>query len=574
MKQTFKRRKILFRCIAFSLLIHMGAAALLERNPIWLYSPSPLHAPPDSAWLACMSKEERELILKMALAPAPSPAGSKKPNAPKIEASEMQLKANVPDPTHLASQLPLTTPANFKAAHLLVSNTETLPQFSPPSEEPLDLCSHIPKDLLLPSNEYPIIPNIAPPAMFYPEEELLIASTAPEMQCSLEPLEITYSKPPERISFFSLQKPAAPALHPKSFNHLPELPTLEELETTSYSDEFDTDLVFLPLENEPGYLFALTLIPKEPLQLPKMKQHYMFLIDRANSIQRERLAQTKSAVYKALEEISPDDTFNILVFDSKMEKFSAGQQNATKSSVARAKEFLQNVHLGSFFSPADLYKPLLMTVPYQVRDDEVYTAIVLTDGDSLSKKGAQASLFDQWTAYNQGKVAFYLLGLNGDKHLSSFAALCALNRGELVETHTKRGMKRKLLKLIKSIQTPIVKNISCQAFSRAPNARVHIYPQNSRTQHLYADQPYVIVGTSDTMDDFILFIQGRTKDRWLNIKKKVSFLSAKKGDGALKSQWALQKAYYVYGQYLKSKNPDLLADARTLADPVQLPAVF
>ncbi|MCC6127901.1 MAG: hypothetical protein IT584_01730 [Chlamydiae bacterium] len=574
MKQTFRRRKILFRCIAFSLLIHLGAAALLERNPIWLYSPRQVNSPSDSAWLACMSKEERELILKMALAPSLANATAQKISEPKKEAPQMGLQANIPDPSHLASQLPLTTPANFNPTHLLVSNAETIAQFSLPSDEPLDLCSYIPKDLLLPLNEYPITPNLAPPATFHPEKEILIAQPTPQMLCSAEPMEITYSEPPARVSFLSMQSSSPPALHPKLFNHLPELPTLEELETSSYSDEFDTDLVFLPLENEPGYLFALTLIPKEDLQLPKMKQHYMFLIDRANSIQKERLAQTKAAVYKALDELGADDTFNIMAFDTKMEKFSAGQQAVSKSSIARAKEYLQKIELGSFFSPADLYKPLLMTVPYQVREDEVYTAIVLTDGDSLSKKNVQTALFDQWTAYNQGKVAFYLIGMNGDKNLSSLSALCALNRGELSLTSTKRGMRRKLLKLLKSIQTPIVKNISCQAFSRAPNAHVRIYPQNSRTQHLYAGQPYVIVGTADTMDDFILFIQGRIKDRWLNIKKKVSFLSAKKGDASLKTLWSLQKAYYVYGQYLTSKNPEFLAEAKALADPVLLPTVF
>lgn len=574
MNQTFRRKKVLFRCIAFSLLIHMSAAALLERNPIWLYSPRDVHSPRESAWLACMSKEEREHILKMALDPTTSNRTAQKISEPRKETSKLAVQANIPDPSHLASQLPLATPANFNPTHLLVSNTEAIASFSLPSDEPLDLCSYIPKDLLLPFSEYPVVSNIAPPATFHPEKEILIAQAAPQLQCSPEPLEIAYSEPLPKVSFLSLNNSPPPALHPKLFNHLPALPTLEELETSSYSSEFDTDLIFLPLENEPGYLFALTLIPKEDLQLPKMKQHYMFLIDRANSIQKERLAQTKAAVYKALDELSVDDTFNIMAFDSKMEKFSAGQLPATKSSIARAKDFLQKIELGSFFSPADLYKPLLMTVPYQVREDEVYTAIVFSDGDSLSKKNVQTALFDQWTAYNQGKVAFYLVGMNGDKNLSSLNALCALNRGELALTNTKRGMRRKLLKLIKSIQTPIVKNISCQAFSRAPNAHVHIYPQNSRTQHLYAGQPYVIVGTADTMDDFILFVQGRTKDRWLNIKKKVSFLSAKKGDLSLKTQWALQKAYYVYGQYLISKNPDLLAEAKTLADPILLPAVF
>lgn len=575
MNQILRRKKTLFRCIAFSLLIHLLCAFLLQRNPIWLYPPRPNPTSPSSEWLACMSKEEKTLILKASfLRGSVHTEFFEKSLEPTSEKGQIALRMNVSDPSHLPSQLPLTTYTSFHPNHLLVSNTETISEFTLPEEEPLHLPSYIPKDLLSLPVENPPITYIAPPA-FYPEETIAIAPVPPKLELTVKLPEVTPWESTDLVSFFSLEKPTPPPkLHPKLFNSLPQLPTLEELETSTYSEEFDTDLVFMPLEDKPGYLFALTLIPRKNLQISKMKQHYMFLIDRANSIQKERLIETKIAILKALDELNPQDTFNLIVFDSKMEKFSVGQMSANKGSIAKAKEFLQKIELGSFFSPADLYKPLLMTVPYHVQEDEIYTAIVLTDGDSLSKKNALHSLFNQWTAYNQGKVTLYVVGMRGDKYLDSFDAICALNRGQCIETNTKKALRRRLLKLIKTIEAPIVKNIACQAFSRAPNAHVAIYPENTRTQHLYANQPYVLVGTADTLDDFILFIQGRIKDRWLNIKKTISFISARKGDISLKNQWALQKAYTVYQTYLKDKNPNHLSEIKTLIDPLELPAVF
>src|SRR5690606_37947021 len=101
-----------------------------------------------------------------------------------------------------------------------------------------------------------------------------------------------------------------------------------------------------------GYVFALTLIPKPDLNLPKIRQHYTFLIDRSNSIQRERLLATKNAVHKALEELEPDDTFNIIVFDTKIEKLSPVPLPYSAESLAHAEAFLEKINLGSFFSPA------------------------------------------------------------------------------------------------------------------------------------------------------------------------------------------------------------------------------
>jgi hypothetical protein len=76
------------------------------------------------------------------------------------------------------------------------------------------------------------------------------------------------------------------------------------------------------------------------------------------------------------------------------------------------------------------------------------------------------------------------------------------------------------------------------------------------------------------LDDFILFVQGRLNGEWLHIKKTISFLNGKKGGSALKAEWALQKTYALYEQYLIDDNPGHLAEARALLEPLNLRAPF
>ncbi|HAB99658.1 MAG TPA: hypothetical protein DCE71_07550 [Parachlamydiales bacterium] len=574
MNQTLKRKQILCKCIALSLLIHAGVAVLLQHHAIWLYSPTSTKTSPTTVWLASMSKQEQTDILRSALCSQHPTRSQEIGTKPLSEKGQLAFRTTVPDPSYLSSYQSLASPPPFDPDHLLVSHAEKLPTFTLPLQELFNLPSHIPKDLIQPTEEKTVDFAAPSPPAFHPEETIAFQPVASQLKLSQQLPEVAYAEPTEQVSPFSRPSPTAPALRPSWFHTLPQLPTLEELDTTSYSEEFDTDLVFMPREDGPGYLFALTLIPKIDLHIPKLKQHYMFLIDRANSIQKERLFQTKSAVYKAIEELGPDDTFNITVFDSKMEKLFPTQRPLNRSSLAAAKEFIQKIELGSFFSPADLYKPLLITVPSYVQEDEIYTAILLTDGDTLVKKNAGLALLQEWSYYNQGKVALYALGMTGDKQTSSLEAICSFNRGQAMQSATKRGLKRKLLRLMKTIQTPIVKNISCHAFSRSPHTAIKLYPDNTRTHHLYAGQPYTIIGTAETLDDFVLFIQGRIKDRWLNIKKTVSFISAKKGDSSLEAQWTWQKAYDLYGQYLQDKNAKHLAEMRQLITPLQLPPAF
>jgi hypothetical protein len=92
--------------------------------------------------------------------------------------------------------------------------------------------------------------------------------------------------------------------------------------------------------------------------------------------------------------------------------------------------------------------------------------------------------------------------------------------------------------------------------------------------HLYLEQPYVILGETDTLDDFILFVQGRLKDRWLNVKKPISFLSAKKGSKSLKQEYALQKVYALYERYVADDDPQHIAEAANLLEPFDCQAAF
>ncbi|MBS0624727.1 MAG: hypothetical protein JSS32_01600 [Verrucomicrobia bacterium] len=518
-----------------------------------------------------MDKESRAEILKETFQKTEAESIASTPK-PVSEKTSLPLKSTIPDPAESISYSLFFPPPPMLDDHLLVSNIETIRTFNLPNEAPLDLLSHLPKDLIVPTLRHqsstPRLPN------FHPEKPLALQTISPKIEMKSSVPKIAYNEPSIVVPDLAEPPTKTAVLRPSLVGSLPQLPTLEELETSSYSEDFETDLVFLPREDGEGYIFALTLIPHADLNLPKIRQHYMFLIDRSNSIQRERLQTTKNSVMKALEEIELDDTFNIIAFDSKMEKLSPSQLTLTPQSLAKAEDFIKKIELGSFFSPSDLYRPLLMTVPSQVQEDEIYTAILLTDGESLVKKSNQKAILQQWTAYNQGKVSLQIVAMDGDKNLPTLDTASAFNRGKVISSNTKRGFKRKVLKVMKNIHTPIAKNLSCRAFSHSSNVKIELYPKSNQTSHLYQGHPYVLIGTTTNLDDFILFVQGRLKDRWLNIKKKITFVSAKKGDSSLKSEWALQKAYGLYEQYLQDNRSEHLAEAKALLEPLQLQAAL
>lgn len=321
-----------------------------------------------------------------------------------------------------------------------------------------------------------------------------------------------------------------------SFPPLPRIPSLSDLQTLSPNDAFEIELEMTRDDNN-GTLFALTLWPRTQLELPRIPQRITFLIDRSNSIQQSRLRITKAAIAKAIEGLDPEDTFNIIAFDHKLTKAFPQWVTSTEETLAEAETFLTGLELGSLFHSSDLFNPLALTVPYASKPDEHHTVFLITDGEGFSKERMQDAILSSWTLQNQGKVSLYTLALDSDPYLSFLENASLRNRGKVITASTGRGLKRRLLKLMRSLHNPIAQEITCVAYSRRTGAPIALYPAH-HLPNLFRDDPLVLWGRADTLDDFLLVVQGRLKEGWLTIRKEISFAQAKKGGDRLRNHWA------------------------------------
>jgi hypothetical protein len=509
------RRIILLGSIFTSLLLHALQLYILQYQSLWFSTP--LEAVEESQWYANAHKMRNEEILKEALSLTQISAESSMSHQtacnwePKLEVLKTHFPQTLP-------KAPLQSGEEPKIVSLH-------PQFQSIQDKPL-------------TDAFPYLLSLSP-------SNFSKAPPLPFEECSSPHLHLQRSALPKTVRF-------------------------KDLKMHSCSDDFDTELNYFEDKNGEA-VFALTLISRPEMSLHPLRQNYLFLIDKSNSIQKERLAATKLAVLKAIREISSEDRFNIIVFDQKIEKLSPSPIEATQDGYTKAQGFLDKVELGSFFSQTNLYHPLFLTIPFKAQDDEVYTAILLSDGEALAQKNMAESLLSDWTRMNDGKVSLYSLSMNDDNHLNIFDTLTELNRGKSVTSLTYRGLKRKLSKLIKTVRSPLAKNLSCHAVAFAPDAELELLTQ---TTPLFANTPFVILGKTRYLDDFVLFVQGRVNGRWLHIKKEISFNNAKVGSPAIQTQWASGKKSALYQQFLQTNDPALLAETQEIIQTYNLPELF
>ncbi len=347
----------------------------------------------------------------------------------------------------------------------------------------------------------------------------------------------------------------------------PSIPNLQDLNTLSCEDFFDIEVITLPDKEET--IFAATLIPKSNEILTPLSQNFYFLLDTSNVIQNDRLKASKKAIHRTLSFLGEKDSFNIIHYDSKMQRMALHSVPCNKNERLFAKDFLHSLKLGSIFASADPFKPLNTLLFEKTAPEKVSHIFLITSGEGISNQNKVPFFIHDWTSKNQGKFCLHILALHSDPNLPLLDAFASLNQGKLYLASNKTGLKRKLHKMVKSVQSPIAKNLSIQAISSSNEPILEIYPSNQSLPILFQNEPFVIWGKVKKGEDFTLFIQGKNRETWLNLKKKISLQNAKKASAAFKEKWATQKAYSLYESYFKTDDPSYLIEANELLKPYQ-----
>lgn len=341
------------------------------------------------------------------------------------------------------------------------------------------------------------------------------------------------------------------------------------------SNTFDTHIALTPANGSSEYFFKATFYPKNGIRFKRITQNYFFLIDRSHSIRPKRYEFTKKAVSEALGYIHESDTFNILVFDDRVISLFPKNVPATRENVAYARHLIQAQKYGGVFTTTDLYSSLGRIIPKRMPEQEVSTAILLSDGDTFLSRDKQRETIAAWTQRNEGKVSLYALPTGGGNNLPLLGLLSNLNKGSLFHAPKDRDAENTLVSLIRQIQHPIGKDLVATAIISKPGMQVQLYPTSRRLPNLYENTPYTIYGSTNSLDNFYLFIQGRFYDDLLDIKSHIDFSKAVLvTDGSIERQVAQQRAYGCYENYLHDGRKIHLQTAKKLLTPYRTAIPF
>lgn len=434
-----------------------------------------------------------------------------------------------------------------------------------------DLIKDIKKELQDEKND--VTTNIASKTYFLKKEEAFINMSFSNVDVFKDAKDFYFSFDQEKQKkillpiFQNLRKKYLP------FNKGVVLPVSKRYffknDTISCGKDFSYEIEYIKNEDS-SYTFALILIPQSSLEKhQRIDQNFYFLFDRSNSIQNKRLNATRHAIASGISNLEKQDNFNLLCFDSKMDMLFSNWESPKEENIQKAREFLRGQYLGKFFHTTNFFLPLSRILYSQFDEEKIHNIVIVTDGEGLQKYRNQKAL-KEWTDINS-KFALHFICMTQDRQFKTLEMFSDLNHGKVIASSTLRGIKRHLIKLIKNLQYSIAKDVCIKTYSKDHEIEI-LYPTNMLA--LYLNQPIVILARSEKKEDFTIFLQGKNRDKWLNIKKRISFSQAKKAGESLRKKVAQYEANKCYEHYLKDYNQKHLTRAEKILKPYDLMRAF
>lgn len=230
--------------------------------------------------------------------------------------------------------------------------------------------------------------------------------------------------------------------------------------------------------SEPGFFEVQALLGNgntRAQQTGRTPHNIVVLFDTSLSMQWDKLERSYAAFQRVLHALSPEDHFNLLLFNSKVTPFQSQMVAVTPVALRQANEFIQNSRLRG---GTDLRQALDAALNQCRQSEQNNFLILLTDGEATRgpiQSGKMAAWFEsQWKELDVARRPRLFIFAVGDDANLPLLKILARNDGVLESVLSTEPVEFKLNSFISKMELAPVRNLRLDV---GPEAAVTlVYP--------------------------------------------------------------------------------------------------
>ncbi|XP_041944218.1 inter-alpha-trypsin inhibitor heavy chain H3-like [Alosa sapidissima] len=196
-----------------------------------------------------------------------------------------------------------------------------------------------------------------------------------------------------------------------------------------------------------------------PADLARIPKNVVFIIDQSGSMHGKKIAQTRGALLKILDDLAEDDYFGLILFNSNVSPWKRELLQATQTNLEMAKQFVKGIaDHGATDINAAVLKGVEM-IQQHPRNGSASILILLTDGDPTSGETNQGKIQSNVRKAIGKKFPLYCLGFGFDVNFEFLQKMAQENSGLARRIYEDSDAAQQLKGFYEEVATPLLTSV-------------------------------------------------------------------------------------------------------------------
>ena len=272
------------------------------------------------------------------------------------------------------------------------------------------------------------------------------------------------------------------------------------------------------------YVLALLMPPDDRFtETVRLPREVIFVIDTSGSMGGTSIIQARGALMLALEQLAPEDYFNIIEFNSNFTKLYRTSVPAMPAAISDAKQWVSALQADG---GTEMMGPLLAALEDIDEHTALRQVVFITDGCV----GNEEALF-QAIHQELGRSRLFTVGIGSAPNSHFMERAASFGRGDFTHIGTPSEVSLRMGEFFAKLENPVLADIELQW----PDPDAETWPE--QVPDLYAGQPVVVTARLGTVHGELVATGVRANELW-EARTDVSVGASRAGVNRL---WARRK---------------------------------
>lgn len=309
-----------------------------------------------------------------------------------------------------------------------------------------------------------------------------------------------------------------------------------ELYYTLSEEDFGVNLLTHRGSGEDGF-FMLMVAPKQDIKEKIIAKDMVFVIDTSGSMSGKKIEQAKNALDFCIKNLNEDDRFNIITFESNIEKFSDKLVSADPEEVSNALDFVNKIESRG---GTNINEALLEALKMMNGDERPNIIVFLTDGKPTVGVRDIEKILENVENANTKNTRIFVFGVGYEVNTHLLDKISQQNKGVSEYVKPEEDIEVTISNFYTKIRNPVLSDLELE-FENIPVKDV--YPKE--LPDLFKGSQLITFGRYSGSGDSLITLRGRIGDKEKTFTYEATFPRQNPRNEFIPRLWATRKIGYL-----------------------------